>query len=252
MEETKCEVIRDLLPLYEDNAVSEETQEMVRRHLKDCPACREELRKMRTPISLPPDEDEEAVKRFLAHRAEVRKKQNVKIACVVSALTLILAFILCYTLIPRSWNSVAGLARTMEPDQVMAVQITDSFVNGEVSLESWKIDEEQEENTELIDSVMETLRAGSYRAELRNVINSTPLAPFFQIDEIRGLRGSFHLYLVKDNSIAVSIQLYDLRDHVSVHICSKNGSDLFYYYRMDGQLYDTLSALMKEYGVKSN
>ena len=63
MKETNCDVIRDLLPLYEDNVVSEETAQMVREHLKDCPACREELRKMRTPISLPPDEDEEEIGR---------------------------------------------------------------------------------------------------------------------------------------------------------------------------------------------
>ena len=53
MKETNCDVIRDLLPLYEDNVVSEETAQMVREHLKDCPECREELRIMRTPIFLP-------------------------------------------------------------------------------------------------------------------------------------------------------------------------------------------------------
>ena len=45
--EVECGVIHDLLPLYEDGAASEETTQLVREHLKDCPVCREELRKMR-------------------------------------------------------------------------------------------------------------------------------------------------------------------------------------------------------------
>ena len=109
MEKIDCNIIRDLLPLYEDNVASQETQELVRGHLADCPACREELRKMRTPISLPPDEDEEAVKRFLEYQAEVRRKQRRKIirfvtiaAAVVTPLLLIL---LWYTR-PRSWENI--------------------------------------------------------------------------------------------------------------------------------------------------
>ena len=108
MKEIKCEVIRDLLPLYEDNVVSEETQELVRKHLADCPECREELRKMRVPVSLPPNEDEEAVKRFLEYRAEVRRKQNRKIICAATALAVLVILLLCYIL-PRNWASLAKL-----------------------------------------------------------------------------------------------------------------------------------------------
>lgn len=35
MKEISCQIIRDLLPLYEDGAVSTESQELVREHLKD-------------------------------------------------------------------------------------------------------------------------------------------------------------------------------------------------------------------------
>lgn len=38
---TECCVIRDLLPLYEDREVSAETADMIRRHLEECPECRE-------------------------------------------------------------------------------------------------------------------------------------------------------------------------------------------------------------------
>ena len=105
MEKIDCNIIRDLLPLYEDSVASQETQELVRTHLADCPACREELRKIRTPISLPPDEDEEAVKRFLEYRAEVRRKQNRKIIRFV-AIAAALVLILLWCTRPRSWESI--------------------------------------------------------------------------------------------------------------------------------------------------
>ena len=101
MEKIDCNIIRDLLPLYEDNVASKETQELVRAHLADCPDCREELRKMRTPISLPPDEDRDAVKRFLEYQAELRRKQRGKIirfvAIAAAIVTPLLLILLWYT-----------------------------------------------------------------------------------------------------------------------------------------------------------
>ena len=38
---TDCEVIRDLLPLYADNACSVKSRAMVEEHLQECPDCRE-------------------------------------------------------------------------------------------------------------------------------------------------------------------------------------------------------------------
>ena len=35
----KCHVVRDLLPLYQDDLVSEETRESIKEHLKECPEC---------------------------------------------------------------------------------------------------------------------------------------------------------------------------------------------------------------------
>ncbi len=42
-----CDVIRDLLPLYADEACSEKSRALVNEHLLDCADCREMLRKLR-------------------------------------------------------------------------------------------------------------------------------------------------------------------------------------------------------------
>lgn len=41
-----CEIVQDLLPLYEDNVCSQESKIAVEEHLKDCPICREQVKKM--------------------------------------------------------------------------------------------------------------------------------------------------------------------------------------------------------------
>lgn len=43
MEDRKCKVVQDLLPLYIDEVVSEETREFVDEHLEECDTCKQEL-----------------------------------------------------------------------------------------------------------------------------------------------------------------------------------------------------------------
>ena len=43
---TDCDVIRDLLPLYTDEACSKKSRDLVNEHLQECPACQEVLRKL--------------------------------------------------------------------------------------------------------------------------------------------------------------------------------------------------------------
>ena len=42
-----CEVIRDLLPLYADDACSQESRKMVDEHLAECSACSRQLEQIR-------------------------------------------------------------------------------------------------------------------------------------------------------------------------------------------------------------
>lgn len=46
-------MIRDLMPLYVDDVLSEDTKELVDEHLKSCKKCQTELEKMRKPVALP-------------------------------------------------------------------------------------------------------------------------------------------------------------------------------------------------------
>lgn len=171
MKEVSCEVIRDLLPLYEDGAASEESQTLVREHLKDCPACREELRKLRTPITLPPEEDGELWERFQARRARQRKKRRIGIACAASLLAVIVALCLWYTR-PRAWAEITG-----EDAEVLFASLTmaDPDWDAETAAEKlgykyWQVPQNDPRREEMSGRLLEVLKRYTFRASLDSLI----------------------------------------------------------------------------------
>lgn len=65
----ECSIVCDLLPLYVEDMVSEDTAEFVKEHLGNCPTCRAELEKLRKPVQPVaaqhvPDIDAEPLKRL--------------------------------------------------------------------------------------------------------------------------------------------------------------------------------------------
>ena len=62
-----CNIIQDMLPLYVDDVLSEDSRKMVEEHLKDCEACREKRRNM----------EEDSLPSF-SQASENEKKQKKK------------------------------------------------------------------------------------------------------------------------------------------------------------------------------
>ena len=55
MERINCNVTRDLLPLYIDDVVSQDSRILVKEHLESCEACRNEAEKMNEALKIPID-----------------------------------------------------------------------------------------------------------------------------------------------------------------------------------------------------
>ena len=53
MKKINCNIIRDILPLYLDDVVSDETKQMVEEHLQSCASCRAEASSMKKDVILP-------------------------------------------------------------------------------------------------------------------------------------------------------------------------------------------------------
>jgi predicted anti-sigma-YlaC factor YlaD len=87
----ECSIIRDILPLYVENMVSEDTSEFVKEHLESCPACRAELEKLREPVEVQtepqPDMDAAPLKRL--KKALLMKKVQTILCTAAVLLALI-------------------------------------------------------------------------------------------------------------------------------------------------------------------
>lgn len=87
MTKISCSIIQDILPLYVDEVVSEETQEMVDEHLKYCAACQQEVEMMKQSLYLPIEKEAPMLQNLKT------KWRNKKL--IVSGLSVLLtAFIL--------------------------------------------------------------------------------------------------------------------------------------------------------------
>ena len=82
----ECSIIRDILPLYTENMVSDETREFIEEHLSVCNECKKEMEKMRKIDNLPPSNT--------VPLKNIRKKllyKKIQIALLTTALVLIIA-----------------------------------------------------------------------------------------------------------------------------------------------------------------
>lgn len=242
--EVGCGVIRDLLPLYEDGAASEETTQLVREHIKDCPSCREELRKMRIPVSMPAEEDGELWERYKRRQDQLRRKKNIRTACVLFLLAAAVMFCLCYALIPRSWDQLSG---TNDPDQVMGTYTHTTFQSGSPELDIWWLNNTS--GAAVTGIVMDVLDGATYRAELGNLLSYIPFLP--QNTSVKALEGSIVLDLVKDNETFANVKLHNMGKNCEVHVDIWNQPYGTFIYHTDRETFDQIAAIICEYGEKA-
>lgn len=94
----ECNYVRDVLSLYLENMVSEDTAAFVKAHLEACPACAKELRDMQAGADMPRGEmqsaaEAEVLQSLKAIRRRFRRKL-FRIGAVIAAILLALGVLL--------------------------------------------------------------------------------------------------------------------------------------------------------------
>ncbi len=84
MSKFSCDTVRDMLPLYVDNIVSDDTRAIVEEHLASCDACRKAYETMKNSVVLPADGDAKQLKRFKG--AWKKKKRAVALTTVIATI----------------------------------------------------------------------------------------------------------------------------------------------------------------------
>lgn len=64
MKDIKCTIIQDLLPLYVDDVVSDDSKEMVEAHLQQCEHCQREYEGMKQEVYIPTQTETSMLKRI--------------------------------------------------------------------------------------------------------------------------------------------------------------------------------------------
>lgn len=91
----KCEVVRDLIPLYDEKLCSAESAALVEEHIKTCDACKALLQKL--PEVIIPETDENAIKPFV----KVKRKLRARVAALI-----VLGIVLLAVLIPVGYLTI--------------------------------------------------------------------------------------------------------------------------------------------------
>lgn len=90
MNKINCNVIGDLLPLYVDGAVSEDTKKLVEEHLAVCEACKKAAEDMGKELVLPVHETVAAAETsFLQKMKKTWKKRRIRTAVISVAVTAV-------------------------------------------------------------------------------------------------------------------------------------------------------------------
>lgn len=134
MKEINCNIIRDILPLYVDNVVCEDTKIMVEEHLKHCKSCRETARKLTQEIVLPSDANVQLQEaKPLKDFKKKMSRKRILVSLVSILMTLVTAAVLLGThhLLYRRGIPVSS-------DEITAVTTIKPDNNGYLN-QSWEI-----------------------------------------------------------------------------------------------------------------
>ncbi|WP_017471445.1 zf-HC2 domain-containing protein [Amphibacillus jilinensis] len=104
MKEIKCTIIQDLLPLYIDEVVSQDTREMVEKHLQHCEKCQKAYETMKGKLYIPAENKAPIIKKI--NKKWRKKKVFISMASIVTTAIILLgafAYVFYYeTVIPYS------------------------------------------------------------------------------------------------------------------------------------------------------
>ena len=96
----ECNIIRDILPLYVEDMVSEETAKFVKEHLENCPECAKEFEVMKAGTKVEKNSDEvqnhleaDVLKSMNTIRKRMRKKVY-RVAAVITAIIIAIGVLL--------------------------------------------------------------------------------------------------------------------------------------------------------------
>ena len=142
MKKISCNIIRDILPLYLDGVVSDDTEKMVEEHLKECDQCRNEAVKLKRDVGLPASKsvrlaETEVVKGL--KRKLFRKKFLVSVVSVILTIAVLSGIYSYMALTKRCVAYDSGKVQIQEEDGALYAVYQGDDLGGTVSFDPTEV-----------------------------------------------------------------------------------------------------------------
>lgn len=117
MSKITCNTIKDILPLYVDEVVSDDTKIIVSEHLENCAECRQKYERMKKGVSIPIEDNTKPLKQF---KSAWQKKKAI-LVCATAVITV--AIMCCIGLVYNHFAykeeiAVNGAVYTQKGDNI--------------------------------------------------------------------------------------------------------------------------------------
>ena len=252
---TKCEVIRDLLPLYVDGVASEESCALIEEHLKDCADCREYLKLLQEDL---PDISEAAFADEAASLKKIKSKM-LRNRILIVLVTLAFAVIVGAVLHSQHLTEYSGSL-----DENLSFELPEGYELAESSdnptFDSKTYVRETSETRETITLYYE----GMYTSE-ESYFSEEEIIPIDKSTEVRINRydwdnsydNSMNFLILHDNeAYTIEYQCAETNKSHYYDSCSKEQEDeivafikTFEFHRPDGSDKNVLQRLYHNYGT---
>ena len=129
-----CDVIRDLLPLYVDEVVSEETVALIERHLAKCEDCRKKCEEMKRPVFVPVEMDTKPIKNL--------KRKWTRMAFLIGIFAVVIAVVITSSFLGKREKQFT--MKTIAELQEEAGNLEDNYGNLDLSKTEITIPDKEE------------------------------------------------------------------------------------------------------------
>lgn len=127
----ECNIVKDLMPMYEEGLLSDDSLEFIRRHAENCPQCRNVLQR---DTALPEIQTQNPVSEKKIIKKALRRDRLKTAAKTLLAVFLVLSIFVCYALQTMySWGYFYSIeASYPSPDGTCVLELVDrdSFAGG--------------------------------------------------------------------------------------------------------------------------
>lgn len=121
-----CDVIRDLLPLYAEDMVSNDSRGLVEEHLEGCDPCKKELELLKQAQKLPVDVDTHGLERV---SKEIRKRKILTVLCVIATIFSLIWSGMAFVLSPIYLNAEQAIEGVeLREDGALAIDLADCIM----------------------------------------------------------------------------------------------------------------------------